>query len=60
MQRPEVFHRDHCFEYPKNPDKIKPSKQILAKFPPPPPAKSQNRKSQPLQNILIVPVTQNL
>ena len=36
MQRPEVFHRDHCFEYPKNPDKIKPSKQILAKFFPPP------------------------
>lgn len=59
MQRPEVFHRDHCFEYPKNPDKIKPSKQILAKFPPPRP-KSQNQKSQLLQNILIVPVTQNL
>ena len=32
MQRPGVFHRDHCFEYPKTPDKIKPSKQILAKF----------------------------
>ena len=58
MQRPEVFHRDHCFEDPKTPDKIKPSKQILAKFSYP--QKSQNQKFQPLRNILIIPVTRNL
>ena len=58
MQRPGVFHRDHCFEYPKTPDKIKPSKQILGKFSYP--KKSQNRKFQPLRNILIIPVTRNL
>ena len=36
MQRPEVFHRDHCFEYPKKP-LIKSShpKKYLPNFPTP-------------------------